>query len=113
MAATFKKTCRIVGVRTIIFLIYLFIGAGVFLGIEKSKAAEKKALAKIKYNAFVLQFIKDFNISEDYHWNISFRLLQAYQEKIFEDVDRLPWSFVNAFLFSGNVVTTIGKCIIV
>lgn len=98
-------------IRIVLFLLYLILGAGIFMAIEKGPESveRKKAsefIAKVKdltnktFNSSteVTQFLLDFKHALDYGYDIKSNKLEL--EK---------WTYMNSFYFVGNIVTTIGR----
>ena len=98
-------------VRIVLFLLYLVIGAGIFMAIEKEpekveRDKAKKFIDKVKgltnntfnSSAEVKQFLLDFRHALDYGYDINLNKLEL--EK---------WTYMNSFYFVGNIVTTIGR----
>lgn len=99
---TLKSTFRKLTIRAVMFLLYLFIGAGIFLAIEKNAVSQK--LKEQRWLNVTLQFRIAHNITEE-----EFRKLEEEMKQAVKDNVTLSWSYVNAFLFCYNVITTIGK----
>ena len=102
---TWRHTVRKVGIRSALFLSYLFVGAGIFLGIE---SLDDGAREKRKYEERA-KIMKNHNINEstmtevENHYKEFEKYLRYYGE-----AKNGKWNFVNAFFFCGNVMTTIG-----
>ena len=101
-----KATVRKVGIRASIFLLYLFLGAGIFLGIEKT---DELTVQEKKYNASKKTLMQTYNISIEDMKQFSTATEAAVKAGLFKKRYLVEWNFVNAFFFSGNVVTTIGE----
>lgn len=98
-------------VRIVLFLLYLVIGAGIFMAIEKGPEQVEREKANkfidkvngLTNNTFnssaeVKQFLLDFKHALDYGYDINLNKLEL--EK---------WTYMNSFYFVGNIVTTIGR----
>ena len=99
-------------IRIGLFLLYLIIGAGVFVAIESSTERDErekieifvKTVEKIRQNKSSLtgnnitKFLEDFKHALLYGYNIESKTLAEPK-----------WSYMNSFFFVGNIVTTIGK----
>lgn len=101
-----KVVARKISIRALIFLGYLFLGAGVFLGIEKE--------AREKHNSELEKELRDrlYTMRNNCSiTNATLEELQTFIKSLILDglYKQKNWDFVNAFFFSGNVVTTIGK----
>ncbi len=103
-----KATVRKLGIRALIFLLYLFLGAGIFLGIEKTDEYSKQSQ---KYEKSKKDLMDKYNITTA-DMNAFFTATKtAVKAGLFKSREIVEWNFVNAFFFCGNVVTTIGKCL--
>lgn len=100
---------RKVGIRALIFLGYLFIGAGVFLGIEKSARDERNRDLEKKFEHHKAKLKADYGINETDVNSLTKLIDELIKAGHFKSYKQKNWDFVNAFFFSGNVVTTIGK----
>ncbi len=101
-----KSTVRKVGIRALIFLLYLFVGAGIFLGIEKTDDYSK---SKNRWERSQESLKKTYNINDTDMEEFIKATKDAIKAGMFKSRPLVEWSFVNSFLFCGNVVTTIGK----
>ena len=104
-----KVVTRKIGIRALIFLGYLFIGAGVFLGIERSAREKKNNLLETQFEQHIAGLKKDYGINETDLNNLRELIWKLARDGHFKTRKAKSWDFVNAFFFSGNVVTTIGK----
>jgi hypothetical protein len=100
-------------IRIALFLLYLVVGSGVFMAIEKGAEQEKREMAsgfieKVKR----LNKTKRFNSSEELNAFLSdFKTALRYGYNIDSNkLDPEKWNYMNSFYFVGNIVTTIGKC---
>ena len=104
-----KVVTRKVGIRALIFLAYLFIGAGVFLGIERDARAARNKQLETKFNEFKSKLKRDYSINDTDMTSFTSLIKELSNAGIFKNHGNKNWDFVNAFFFSGNVVTTIGE----
>ena len=104
-----KVVTRKVGIRALIFLAYLFIGAGVFLGIERDARAERNNQLEKRFNEYKLKLKRDYGINDTDMNNFTNLIRELANGGHFKNYGSKNWDFVNAFFFSGNVVTTIGE----
>ena len=98
-------------IRIVLFLVYLLVGAAIFQAIERRN--EKKERANFSFEDIKTKFLTKHNISES-EMNEFLRKLKKAIELGFdlqtgEFPEEEQWHFMNAFVFAGNVVTTIGK----
>lgn len=98
-------------IRILLFLLYLLLGAAIFFGIENHNEQEER-----KNNKFHTQyktFTQRYNISKKDMLLFIDELQKAVKLGYNITTETWPnhyhWSFMNAFHFAGNVVTTIGK----
>lgn len=105
-----KSSCTKVSIRAGMFLIYLFAGAGMFMGIEKTNQDTLMHETKQKMDILKNDLKRRRNLTEQ-----EFRAVQELVEEsldvgiIGSRVFLKTWDFANAFFFCGNVITTIGK----
>lgn len=96
-------------IRIVLFLVYLLVGAAIFHEIETRQ--EKKV--RDKFNVFKRDFLTKHNISENEMNEFLKKLKEAitlgFDLKKGDFPQEDQWHFMNAFVFAGNVVTTIGK----
>lgn len=97
-------------IRIVLFLVYLLVGAAIFQAIELRN--ERKERAKFPFEDIKTKFLTKHNISES-EMNEFLRKLKKAIELGFDlQTGKFPeeaqWHFMNAFVFAGNVVTTIG-----
>ena len=104
-----KAVTRKVGIRALIFLAYLFLGAGVFLGIERDARIERTNRLEKKFNDYKAKLKNDYGINETDMENFTNLISELIKAGHFKEYKNNNWDFVNAFFFSGNVVTTIGE----
>lgn len=98
-------------IRIVLFLVYLLVGAAIFQAIELRN--ENKERANFPFEDIKTKFLNKHNISES-EMNEFLRKLKKAIELGFDlQTGKFPdeeqWHFMNAFVFAGNVVTTIGK----
>lgn len=98
-------------IRIVLFLVYLLVGAAIFQAIELRN--EKKERSNFPFEDIKTKFLTKHNISES-EMNEFLRKLKKAIELGFdlqtgEFPEEEQWHFMNAFVFAGNVVTTIGK----
>lgn len=104
-----RSSLRKVSIRSTMFLIYLFIGAGIFLGLEREASITKLKKHKTEFESDSKMFRESYNISEEKFNIMVGKILHAFEEGVFSSDDTSSWSFASAFFFCGNVITTIGK----
>lgn len=100
-------------IRILLFLLWLLVGAAMFLGVERGP--EKEERKKLDFINYTDNFKATHNISDEE--------MDEFLKKLKEAIDlgydilrqnyTINWDFMNAFFFAGNVVTTIGKCIFI
>ena len=105
-----KSSCVKLSIRTAIFLVYLFAGAGIFLLLEKDDQQLLRTKAENDLTEHQNAMVVKYNIS-----NTDIEVFRDLMEQAI-DVGALgrrkhktEWNFVNALFFCGNVITTIGK----
>lgn len=103
-----RSSLRKVSIRSTMFLIYLFIGAGIFLGLEREASITKLKKHKTEFESDSKMFRESYNISEEKFNIMVGKILHAFEEGVFSSDDTSSWSFASAFFFCGNVITTIG-----
>lgn len=100
-------------IRIVLFLLYLLVGAGIFMAIESGpeKEEQHKALKFIeKVNNLTNATTRYFNSSEDVKQFLS-DFKHALRNGYDIDTNKLDgpkWTYMNSFYFVGNIVTTIG-----
>ena len=104
-----KVVTRKIGIRALIFLAYLFLGAGVFLGIEQNARKERNLRNTKKFNDSKNMLKIRYGINDTDMNKFVQVLREIGKDGYFKDDHTNNWDFVNAFFFSGNVVTTIGE----
>ena len=96
-------------IRILLFLAWLLLGAGMFLGVEKPYEEEERL--KLNFSAVRKNFMAKHNIGEADMESFLSKLHSAVE--LGYDIKKqnytIRWNFMNAFFFAGNVVTTIGK----
>lgn len=102
MANVDRKTClfRVVG-----FLVFILIGGAIFMQIENDK--KNSAAKKYTFQDLQRHWLKNYNLSRE---NIT-TMLQDY-ENTRESEARQEWSFLNSVYFVLQLLTTIGKKIV-
>lgn len=97
-------------VRIVFFLVYLLVGAAIFHAIELPH--EKEQRARLQFQKVKDNFTKTYNISDEdikcflKKLKTALKLGFDLQEADYHEIEQ--WHFMNAFVFAGNVVTTIG-----
>lgn len=86
--------------ESLLFVVYLVIGAIIFQAIEKETEQTEKA--RLKQEIFSLQ--RKYNISDE----IIKSLKELFQSP-YATTEIKTWTFGNAFVFAGTVVTTVGE----
>lgn len=95
-----EKDTRKLFLFSLLFTIYIVIGALVFQALEIGNEIEERSLMK----ATRAMLNEKYNIS-DKDWD---KLKIILKQK--NSLDANPtWSFGNAFIFAGSVITTVGK----
>ncbi|CAB3990960.1 Potassium channel subfamily K member 13 [Paramuricea clavata] len=97
-------------IRIVLFLLYLVIGAGIFVAIETHGEQDERRKAE-EFIEEVENLTKYFNSSEKvtkFLLDFKHALRYGYNIKS-NDFDPPKWSYMNSFYFVGNIVTTIGK----
>ncbi|XP_066933336.1 potassium channel subfamily K member 13-like [Clytia hemisphaerica] len=104
-----KSSCVKLSIRTAIFLVYLFAGAGIFLLLEKDDQQLVRTKADNDLTEHINSMVVKYNVSD-----ADIKLFRNLMERAL-DVGALgrrkyktEWNFVNALFFCGNVITTIG-----
>ena len=98
-------------VRIVFFLVYLLVGAAIFHAIELPH--EKEQRARLQFQKVKDNFTKTYNISDEdikcflKKLKTALKLGFDLQEADYHEIEQ--WHFMNAFVFAGNVVTTIGE----
>lgn len=97
-------------IRVVLFLLYIVLGAAIFVALEKNKEALERKKAKDFVNRTVRVDVS-FNNSEDLKkFLLRFQHALHYGYNIESKNFRgEKWTYLNAFYFVGNIVTTIGK----
>lgn len=96
-------------IRIVLFLVYLLVGAAIFQAIEIQY--EKDEREELQFTQVKKNFTDRYNISDDDMKEFLGKLKKALelgfdlQTAVFQQ----QWHFMNAFVFAGNVVTTIGE----
>ena len=100
-------------IRIVLFLVYLLLGAAIFQAIELHN--EKNARKNDPFQELKKNFTAKYNISDDdmrnFLRNLKTAIKLGFDLQQGDYPDRFQWNFMNAFIFAGNVVTTIGKSI--
>jgi len=86
--------------QSLLLVCYLLMGAFIFQALEKKN--EQRERTRLKFEIASLQ--RKFNIS-----NEGVNSLQEILERPFALKEIETWSFGNAFVFAGTVVTTVGE----
>ena len=107
--ASLKSSVRKISIRTLIFLGYLFVGAGIFFGIEGKYSEERYEKNLAEYNYTKNKFKAAHNVTEDEYVAMQETVRFAVKNGIVGNSFESKWSFGNAFFFCGNVITTIGE----
>lgn len=109
-----KSSCVKLSIRTAIFLVYLFAGAGIFLLLEKDDQQLVRTKADNDLTEHINSMVVKYNVSD-----ADIKLFRNLMERAL-DVGALgrrkyktEWNFVNALFFCGNVITTIGEIIFI
>lgn len=96
-------------IRIVLFLVYLLVGAAIFQAIEIQYEKDKRE--ELQFNKVKENFTARHNISDADMKEFLGKLKKALelgfdlQTAVFQQ----QWHFMNAFVFAGNVVTTIGE----
>ena len=96
-------------IRIVLFLVYLLVGAAIFQAIEIQYEKDKRK--ELQFTEVKKNFTDRYNISDDDMKEFLGKLKKALelgfdlQSAEFQQ----QWHFMNAFVFAGNVVTTIGE----
>ena len=93
-------------IRIVLFLVYLLVGAAIFQAIELRN--EKKERANFPFEDIKTKFLTKHNISE-FLRKLKKAIELGFDLQTGEFPEEEQWHFMNAFVFAGNVVTTIGK----
>ena len=96
-------------IRIVLFLVYLLVGAAIFQAIEiqyEKDEREELQFDKVRENFAVRHNISDHDMKE-FLGKLKKALELGFdlQTAVFQQ----QWHFMNAFVFAGNVVTTIGE----
>ena len=86
--------------QSLLLVCYLLMGALIFQALEKKN--EQRERTRLKFEIASLQ--RKFNIS-----NEGVNSLQEILERPYALKEIETWSFGNAFVFAGTVVTTVGE----
>lgn len=86
--------------QSLLLVCYLLMGAFIFQALEKKN--EQRERTRLKFEIASLQ--RKLNIS-----NEGVNSLQEILERPFALKEIETWSFGNAFVFAGTVVTTVGE----
>lgn len=86
--------------QSLLLVCYLLMGAFIFQALEKKN--EQRERTRLKFEIASLQ--RKFNIS-----NEGVNSLQEILERPYALKEIETWSFGNAFVFAGTVVTTVGE----
>lgn len=86
--------------QSVLLVCYLLMGAFIFQALEKKN--EQRERNRLKFEIASLQ--RKFNIS-----NEGVNSLQEILERPYALKEIETWSFGNAFVFAGTVVTTVGE----
>lgn len=107
-----KRTCLKITIRAAMFLVYLFIGAGLFILLESSYQSQLDEQARTTLeNSKNKMRIK--NVTEEELLELEKAIEEALDIGVIGSRTFLKnWDFANSFFFCGNVITTIGKCLI-
>jgi len=96
-------------IRIVLFLVYLLVGAAIFQAIEIQYEKDKRD--ELQFDKVKENFTARYNISNDDMNEFLGKLKKALELGF--DLQTLDyqqqWHFMNAFVFAGNVVTTIGE----
>lgn len=95
-----KKMKKLVAFSCL-FSIYIVLGALIFRAFETENEIKENTLIK----SLRERFNRKYNITDD-DWGI---LESIMKEKQSLNTNPLVWSFGNAFIFAGSVVTTVGR----
>lgn len=95
-----EKSTRKLFAFSFLFTTYIVTGALVFQALEISNEIEERSLIRATRE----KLNEKYNISDE-DWN---KLESILKQKNSLDTN-IMWSFGNAFIFAGSVVTTVGK----
>lgn len=95
-----EKDTRKLLIFSCLFTTYIVIGALVFQALEIGNEIEEKSLIRATRE----KLNQKYNISDE-DWN---KLERIMKQRYSLDSNTM-WSFGNAFIFAGSVVTTVGK----
>ena len=99
-------------IRIALFLLYLIVGAAVFMAIEKDfEQEEREKTLKFIERVNDLNTNRTFNSSDDIKMflrDLKEALRYGYDIE-YNKLNAPKWSYMNSFYFVGNIVTTIGK----
>ncbi|XP_065051039.1 TWiK family of potassium channels protein 18-like [Rhopilema esculentum] len=101
-----KAVIQKLGTRALLFLVYLFIGAGIFMGIEKKYKEEKINKLALRYNSSKHKLMRDYGINQTDMKVFENLIKELVSDGLFGASPQ--WDFANGFFFCVNVVTTIG-----
>lgn len=108
---TLSSSSKKLIIRLVLFLVYLILGAGIFILMERSKEETERNKAE-QFSSLRRNFTKNcFNSSEEmqqFLLDLEHALRYGY-DITKDDMNAEKWSFLNSFYFVGNIVTTIGK----
>lgn len=96
-------------IRIVLFLVYLLVGAAIFQAIEIQHEKDKRE--ELQFNKVRENFAVRHNISDHDMKEFLGKLKKALELGFDLQTVKFQeqWHFMNAFVFAGNVVTTIGE----
>lgn len=98
-------------IRIVLFLVYLLVGAAIFQAIEIQYELDKRK--DLEFDIVKENFTDRYNISDEDMKEFLGKLKKAVELGFDLQTAKYPpryqWHFMNAFVFAGNVVTTIGE----
>lgn len=96
-------------IRIVLFLVYLLVGAAIFQAIEIQYEKDKRK--ELQFTEVKKNFTDRYNISDDDMKEFLGKLKKALELGFDLQTVKFQeqWHFMNAFVFAGNVVTTIGE----
>lgn len=96
-------------IRIVLFLVYLLVGAAIFQAIEIQYEKDKRK--ELQFTEVKKNFTDRYNISDDDMKEFLGKLKRALELGFDLQTEKFQqqWHFMNAFVFAGNVVTTIGE----
>lgn len=96
-------------IRIVLFLVYLLVGAAIFQAIEIQHEKDKRD--ELQFDKVKKHFTARYNISDadmkEFLGKLKKALELGFDLQTFDYQQQ--WHFMNAFVFAGNVVTTIGE----